>query len=424
MRSTVEEINSVQRRVKVECAPEDVQNAFTKAYQNIQKKAEIKGFRRGKAPVSMIKKLYGGAVAHDVAHDLIKMHLFRAIADEKLNPITAPVLETQDLPVEGEGFAFSAVVDLMPQINIEGYKGLKLEIKPFVVDDTAVEKEITSLRKRSAQARDVPEGTFSENGHLITFSQKAFDENGIEISQFDAHDIPVELGTEQLFAELEAALMGVTVGTEREVSINLPKDFGDQELAGRLIKFQLALTKIQALDIPELDDEFAKDVGFDNLDLLKADVHRRMSWEAKNHRHLQLENAILSQLGAKYEFDVPPAIVDQVIDSLINDIPKRRQTPNMIQDQAVRARFRDEARSRAKNTLILIDIIKKEQISINDDDVVRHVREILTLNNPTEPKPEVIEQVVKTFPTGEREKLLFLKAVDWIIDQAEITELS
>ena len=127
MKSTIEDINSVQKRLKIECETEEVNQAFLDSYKNVKKKAKIQGFRPGKAPIEMIKKLYGASVAGEVADQLIRKHLFEAISSNELNPVSTPVLETNDLPSEGEAFNFSVIIDQMPEFEVKGYKGLKLE---------------------------------------------------------------------------------------------------------------------------------------------------------------------------------------------------------------------------------------------------------------------------------------------------------
>lgn len=420
MKATVEEVNSVQKRVKVTCGVDEVTSAFNKAYQGIRRNAQIRGFRKGKAPIEMIKKLYGPSVASDVANDLIRDHLFKVISEEKLEPVAAPVLEFDKLPVEGNEYEFSAIVDLMPELKVNGYKGLKLEYKPFDTSAERVDEELANLQKRMAQKKPAEDGVVAAKGHNVTFSQQAFDEAGNEVPEMAADQIPVELGAEQLLTDIEDALLGMTKGETKEATVKLPEDMDHKELAGKSLKCQITLNDVAEMVLPELDDEFAKDIGAESLADLRADIEKQLEAEAKNRKRNQLEAAIFQQLESSNQFEVPPAIVDRVIDSMVEEANYGGNKDKLKSaDASVRDRFREDARRRAKNTLILMDIVKQEGIEVTDQDVETHVRDILGQGRMP-PNEDALARVMNSFSDRDRENLLFIRAVDWVIEQSDV----
>jgi len=173
MEATVEEINSVQRRVKVSVKAENVNKAFAEAYRQLQGKASIKGFRKGKVPINIIKKVYQQNAAAEVADKLIKEHLFAAIEQNQIRPIASPALESVDLPRHDEQYSFSAIVDVMPAMTLGNYKGLKVKVDIPKVTSSTVDKEIETLQKNHAKTKVVAGDQAARPGNLAHVSQTA-----------------------------------------------------------------------------------------------------------------------------------------------------------------------------------------------------------------------------------------------------------
>lgn len=423
MKASVEQINSVQRRIKIDCDQSDVNNEFDKAYREVRKKARIHGFRPGKAPLHMIRKMYGASVAADVADKLIRNFLFGAISEHELSPISAPVLETSELPKENEEYAFSAVIDIMPEMNVEGYKGLKLEFLAPPSIDEVVEQELKGIQRNQAKTKQLEEGISASEGHLITFNQSASKSDGSEIAQMKADDVSVELGAEQLFPELEKALLGKNKGEVAETIITMPKEYNDSDLAETEVTFKLSVTNIQELLLPPIDDDLAKDMGLEDLADLKSKIKDRAEMEVDNAKQNQLEASIFKQLADKNSFEIPPAIVDQVIDSMIEGSQQDPEAKAKAKaDQEERKKLRGDAQMQARNTLMLMDVIKKEEVQVEDADVDAYLQKAFKMPGMDEPKPELLETLKKSFSDKDKENLLFKKAIDFIISQSEVTE--
>ena len=425
MKALVEEVNKVQRRIKVELTQEDVKKAFDTAYQKVRRKAKIHGFRPGKAPLNIIRKFYGESVAADVADNLVRSHLFSAIQSESLQPMAAPVLETADLPEEGKEYSFSAVIDIMPTLSIDGYKGLTLEYKPVVVGTSAVEKEIEVLQRRQAKTKPVEDGAAAVEGNIATISQVAFDADGKEVPELKAQGMAIELGKNNIFPEIETAVVGMKVGEEKKVDSKVPEEFPVKEIAGKDYSFQLSVEKIEDLKVPAADDEFAKDLGLESLEQLKENVSRQLENQAEQSKKQQLESSLLEQIIKKNEFDVPPAMVDRVIDSMIDDMqwPSDAEREEAKKNPEYRDQAREAAKLKAKNTLVLSEIIKTEKLEVSDEDEDAYIRKMVaggTQNGEIDEK--IVESMKKSFGPQAKENLLFTKALDFVIEHGTVKE--
>jgi trigger factor len=424
MKALVEEVNTVQRRIKVELSAGDVKNAFDSVYRKLQQKARINGFRPGKAPMNVIRKMYGTSIAYDVADQLVRNHLFSAIEQQSLRPIAAPVLETMDLPKEDKDYTFSALVDILPALKIEGYKGLNLEAPAAEVSDADVERELEMIQRRHAKTKDTDEGTAAGANHIVTISQTAT-VDGEPFPEFTFESVPVELGRKYLLPELEEALSGMKAGEEKQLTIQVPEHVNDKSKVGKTAQCTVKLEKIVEILLPEINDELAKDMGVDSLEALRTNIRDRLKRQAEGAKRSQLETAIFDQLSAANNFDVPPSMVDQVIDSMFDEMEFQNDAQRKAAkaNEEERKRLRDTAKQRAKNTLILSEIIKSESIQVNDEDFDSYVKELVGgAEGGKELDAKLVDSIKASMGPHARESLLFKKALDFVIDNAKVTE--
>lgn len=426
MKASVEEINKVQRRIKIELATDVVNSAFAQQYRKVAQKARIKGFRPGKAPLNIIKKFYGNSVAADVADQLIRNHLFDAIRNEALNPISTPVLETSALPEEGKEYNFTALVDVMPQISVSGYKGMKLEYTPAQNDQAALDREFDILRRRSAKTKDLAPEIAVAEGHLAFITHHAHDAEGQPLPELHGHSVPVEVGKNHFLPELEKALVSMKAGEKKKVDVTLPEDFQDRSLAGKKVAIEMTVEKVQEMMLPALDDELAKDLGEESLASLQEKVKKAISDQAEQQKRHQLEFNILKELSAKNPFEVPPSMVDRVIDAMIDNLQwhNEKEKASAKRDPEFRKRFRENAKEKTRNTLILHEIINAEKLEVSEADVEKYVVEMVMGYGGAQPDQKIIDNLKKSFGPQARETLLLNKAVDFVISQATVTAAS
>lgn len=424
MKSSVETINSVQRRINIELPADTVNKAFDKAYDKIRRNAKIQGFRPGKAPLNMIKKLYGATVTGEVVEALIQGNLFGALEEKQVRPIAQPMIEAKEAPVADKAFAFSAVVDVMPEISLSGaYKGLRATCDLFRVTDESIAREIEALRSRFAKTKSAPEGAKAKDGFVATIAHSA-KRDGTVLPQFDVKNMPVMLGRGQVFKDIEDGIMGMAQGETKEIRFTLPPDFADKDLAGATLDFSITVNLLQELELPAVDNEFAKDMEFESLDKLKEDIRKNLESQAKDLRKRKLEAQLLDQLREKSPFDVPPSMVDNVVDSMIEEMKFNNdgEKKQALANDEFRKNFHPEAKKRTQNTLLLWQVIKDEKIEVADEDVRTYLKEAFRVGAEGEGDAGQVEQLIGRVGPKIKERLMFDRALDVVINSAKITD--
>lgn len=421
MKSTVEQINPVQYRVQVEVTSDEVNQAFETVFRRIQKKARIQGFRPGKAPLAMIRKLYSAHVAQEVHESLVNKHLSSALSEQTIRPIASPVLEAFDVPSLDREFVFKAVVDILPKLEFDDYKGLAVSTETFNVTDATLEKELTKLRRAHARTRaaEASEGAAAEM--LATISHKAT-LDGVAVPSMDVTNMQVTLGSKELFEGLEAHVLGMKAGESKTATVALPADYADSDLAGKSLVFDLSVSSLQHLDLPNLDDDFAKDLDIESAEVLRQRVKDNLEHQAKDMSRQKLETALLDKILEKHAFEVPPALVDQVIDSMINEFQLRSDADRQaaLRNKELRDRLLPGARRRTQNTLVLWHVSQKENLIVTDEEVDAEVSEAVKSFGQLDAKS--LANVKANLSMRVRENLLFEKAMNVLVESAKIEE--
>jgi trigger factor len=343
------------------------------------------------------------------------------LKEKKINPIAAPVVENMDMPSTDKDFNFSAIVDVMPEIAIKDWKDLDLKADKYEVKPESMTRELDFLRRRHAKTKNLESGTKASAGHLASIGHKVY-QNGNLIENMDVEEFPVALGFKEIFADLENAILGMKVGDLKKTTITLPSDYNDPNLAGKPVEFEISLKNLQELSMPELNDDFAKDVGFDSVATLQAEINKQLEKRGSQLRKQKLEAVIMDELRKRNNFEVPPSMVDQVIDSMIMElnIGDEKEKKKLLRNDDVRKSFRDTAKTKAQNTLILWRIAQDEKLEVSDD----HVRSHIVENVPGSEKwdEKKLADFIKQVKPRVQESLVFEMALNHIIAKAKLTE--
>ena len=378
MKASIEAINSVQRRVKVEVPPDLVNKAFQKAFADIQRKAHIQGFRPGKAPIQMIRKLYSKSVAGDVSYALVNEHIFTVLKENQVVPVAEPVIENLPTPALDQSFEFSALVDVMPEVKIKTHKGLAVTVEKYEVNPTDLERELSMLQRRHAKTKAVDAGTPASPDMVVTLSHSA-KVDGEAFAGLTAEKISVELGRNELLPELETGITGMTVGSRKTISVTLPETYQDKELAGKPVDLDVEIHELQALILPAVDDEFAKDLGFGSRDELTNRIKSTLEKNATDMRRQRMEKALLDVLIKENPFEVPPSFVDAITDNMIQNFRFNNDTEmrKAMADEKMREQLRPGARRQAQEMLLLAQIAKDEKVDITEQEVEKHMDQMM-----------------------------------------------
>ena len=302
---------SITRWVEVEVPAVRVARAFERAYRGLAKSSRVRGFRPGKAPRSVLQKMYGPAVAEDLERELVSETLATALEKSGVEPVCQPQVES-DPPIEGSPFVYRARVEVKPTIVLGEWKGLPAQRPATSVGDEEIESELESVRQRHATFVEEAADVAAANGHLIAMDFEGRID-GVAFEGGTAKDVTVELGAGQLIPGFDEQLIGATAGEERTVRVRFPDDYGKEDLAGKDAEFQVRVASLRRREVPALDDEFAKDLGdaFESLDQVRAKIRESMVASRERASKSTLRRTLLDGLLERTPFDVPLGLIEE-----------------------------------------------------------------------------------------------------------------
>jgi trigger factor len=377
MKSNVEEINSVQRKINITVPQERVTRVFEEVSRRYQKKTQIRGFRAGKAPLYLIKSNYANQISYEVSESLLDGSIRSAMEEHKIQPISRPTVTAFVEPVEDKEFTFSATVEIFPKIPLEDtYKSLEVSYPVREFSEKLMEKELVELRRYYATTSNVEENEVSlaKEGHLAVISYDG-SIDGKKVDQFSGKNIRAAMGLGEIPKEIEEALVGMKKGERKEVDI-LFED--ESPFKGKKLHVSCHVEDILNFSLRELDDDFAKELGHKSLEALKEIMRVQIAKEIDSYNKSSKENSLLEVLSSKVSFDIPPVILEQVIDGVFYEMTDGVKGANdLLKDKAVRERLVPEATKRAKNTLLLWEVAKAEKIDVSDAEIKDYIRESL-----------------------------------------------
>ncbi len=322
MKSNVEKVSNLSRKLNIEVPAETVQSTFQKIFVGLQKEVNIKGFRKGKAPLTTIKSLYGDRVKQDVVQDLIQQHYAKALVEHKLEPVSYPEFEFED-PTDAQNFAFTAAFDVRPEINLKKYEGLEVEKEKYSFDDAKVTEALDNIRTSKATLEDVKEARPAQNGDVAIIDFEGFvDGKPLENGAGTNHHL--ELGAKQFIEGFEEGVLGMKVGDKKTLNLKFPDPYHSKELAGQPVEFKVTLTALKEKTLPEFTPEFLESLGgAKDLADLKASIRKDI--EGADHKRIDdaFRNRILKKLVQANPVEVPATLMKEQKASLVEDFKKR-----------------------------------------------------------------------------------------------------
>ena len=383
MNVSVEETGPVERRLHIEVPTTDVDAAFTGYFQEMRRSAHIKGFRPGKAPREVLEKYFGDRAAGEVLQRLVEGTLPKAITDSNLDVLGEPRLHPGEPPKPGARFAYDAEVDVRPAIAVSKVRGLEVKrpVLPTPERDP-VDAHLDELRQRQAQLLEAASGTAAAPGHVAVVDY-AGTLDGQPFEGSSAREAQIEIGAGRSFGGFEEALVGAEVGGEKSFDVQMPDDHPDEKLRGKTVHFEVKLVALKRRELPELDDEFAKDVSsFATLAELRADLQTRVA-EGRAAEQKRLERAaVVEALLEANPFPVPPKLVEAQVRVRIGRMLQqfggarlpREAIGNLIERWT--EELRPAVESEIKVALLAPEITKLASIEISDGDVDLQLKRI------------------------------------------------
>nr|UXE45923.1 trigger factor [uncultured bacterium] len=378
MKAELVDVNETRKNLRVEIPTDIVNAAIDRVAQNYSRRARIPGFRPGKAPARVIKQRYKSEILHDVAHDLIAHAVDDALRERGVEAVEPP--DIRDVMVEeNQPLTFTASFDTVPTFETGDYRTLAVRRPSVEVSEEAVSHALQRLRERAGRFEPVEERGV-EHGDTVTVDLDRKDAEG----KTDTHkDVNVELGAKANPPGFDEELLGLEVGATKTFTVHYPADYAISELAGQDVSYHVTVNALKRRVLPELDDEFAKDIGqFDTLDALKARVREDLEHEARHAAERDVRADLMKQLASRVPFEVPPSLVERELDRRIEDFAQRLMQQQIDPRQAgidwnqFRESQRDTAREAVAGALYLDEVARREQLEATateiDDEVGRY----------------------------------------------------
>ena len=374
-------VKSVEKQEKstvelvIEIGKEEFEAAVEKVYKKQRGKISVPGFRKGKAPRKIIEGMYGSGVFYeDAINDLYPEAYAQAIEQEKLDAVAWPKVEIVD--VGKEGLTFKALVTVRPEVKLGQYKGLQAPKTFNEVTDADIENELEPYIKRATRLVSVERPISMGDTAVIDF--EGFD-NGKPFEGGKGTDYSLEIGSGSFVPGFEDQLIGLSVGDEKDLDITFPEDY-HAELAGKAVVFKVKVHEVKAKELPEVDDEFAKDVSeFDTLADFKKDLGEKLKERRETQNQRDFEAALMEQVMDNMEVEIPDAMVEYEADNLVNDMAQRIQAQGIPFDQylamtgmtmdIMREQAKAAALERVRRELALGAIVAAENITISDEEL-------------------------------------------------------
>ena len=380
MKTEFADVNETRKNVRVEIPSDVVSAEIDRVALAYSRKVRVPGFRPGKAPARVIKQRYKDQILHDVAQDLIPRAVDDALRERGMEAVDTP--DIRDVSVEdGRPLTFTASFDTVPPFEPGDYSTLALRRPSSRVDEDAVDQALQRLRDRAARFEPV-EGRGVEAGDIVVVDlERGF--SGESPEEQDArprNDVTIELGAKANPPGFDDQLLGLEAGATKTFTIHHPSDYAIAELAGTDVAYTVKVKGLKRRIRPELDDEFAKDLGeFDTLAALRARVREDLEHQARHKAEGEVRADLMKQLSLRVPFEVPPSLLEREIDRRIEDFAHRLIEQNIDPRQAgvdwtaFRESQRDAAREAVAGAIVLDEVARREQLDVTEEDIEREI---------------------------------------------------
>jgi trigger factor len=388
----------IKREISVEIPAAEVARETELQIQRYQKSARLPGFRAGHVPASIIKQRFGEGLKNDVAEALIPKYFRREAEKQGLIPVSQP--RVTDLQIhDGDPLTFKASFEVLPEIQVEGYKDLRADKPEITVTDEDVEQALNSVREQHATYATV-EGRNLAEGDFAQASMDGKPKDGKDVADAKANpvhmdDVLIEIGGKNTVPEFSQNLTGASPGEERVFDVSYPEDISDKRLAGKTFVYTVKVNGIKQKSLPELNDDFAKELGeFTSLDQVRKQIRENMEAEKRHAAEHEAKDKLVAELVKRNDFEVPESLVDRQIDLRLERGLRALAAQGMKMEDLkkmdlprLRAGQREQAVHDVKSSLLLERIADLEKIEVGDDEVNREVESLAQQSKQT---PETV----------------------------------
>ena len=420
-----EKANEVKLEITVEA--EKFENAMKKVYFQNAKYFNIPGFRKGKAPMNIVEKYYGEQIFYEDAFNEVATEAYEeAIKENKIEAVSRPEVDIAQME-KGKDLIFTAVVQTKPEVKLGKYKGVEIEKIEYKADKKAIDHELGHMQEHNSRLITVDDRPL-ENGDTATIDFEGF-VDGVAFDGGKAEGHELEIGSGAFIPGFEEQLVGMEIDGEKEIKVTFPKEYFSKDLAGKDATFKVKLHEIKKKELPELDDEFAKDVSeFDTLEELKKSIKEKLTKNNEQRAKYETEDAAIKAVCEESELDVPSGMIELEIDNMLKDFEQRLayQGLNLEQylkmlgktEEEIRKEYEPQAIEAIKSRLVLEAIIKAEKIEASEDEIKAKMEEMAKSYGKDVEELSKNENLKEYLAEGIKSE----KALEFIVANAKFTE--
>jgi trigger factor len=427
MKTSVEEISPVRKRLTVELEAEEVDRKIDEAYRTLKKKAKVHGFRPGKVPREILERYYGEQVVQEVTKDLVNETLPLAFQEAKTYPLTMPLVENDALK-SGNGFKYAAVIEVRPVFELKDYMGLEVEKERVSVSDEEVDRQLEEIRKANATLKPIENdrGVLQEDSVIIDY--EAF-EGDMPIAGIKSENFLVRIGAGTIHPDFEKGLLGARVGESREIVVNFESDYQHAKLAGKTVTFKVKVTDIKVLELPELDDAFAASLGgeFKELESVRKKIKEDLIAREESRSDRELKRRLLEKISESVTFELPESLVEAELRYAVENVKQNLKRIGSsfekagLTEEKIKEDFLVPSRKRVKELLILGEVASLNNLTVSEIELNEGFNELAQSMGQ---EPSMVRryyearEMVDTF----RERLLEEKTLNFLVKGAKIVE--
>ncbi len=426
MNVKVEDLSSIKKKLYIEVAADVVAVELDNAYKKIAKTANVKGFRKGKVPRTILEQHYSPKAQYDATGPLINNSLYKALLENKIESVSQPEIVQSGAVEKGQSFSYEAEVDVRPEVIAKSYSKLSLEKEKFSFNASVVDQQLEQMAASRVQLEATSRKKAREGDTVIIDFEGFIDDTPFENGT--AKDYQLELGSNSFIPGFESQLTGMKCEQEKDVNVTFPEGYGSKDLAGKPAVFKVLLKEIKEKIVPKIDDDLAKEFEADTLTELKERIKENSIAQEKKRIKDQLQENLITALIDNNSFDVPEGMIQNKLFYLKDNFTQQLKTQGMslemlgMNDEAFNKAYRDMANQQVKGELLLDAIAKQEGIVTEDSEFEQKVQTFVDENNIP------LEQVQKYFENnqakeGLKGQILQEKVTKFLLDQAILTEV-
>lgn len=416
------DVNVVKFEVKVEA--NKFNEALTRAYKKNVKNFNVPGFRKGKVPMNVVKQYYGvGVLLEDAVNFAIDGSYSEVLKENNIIPVDYPKIDVVEVG-EGKDFVYTAEVTVYPEVELGEYKGLSVEKKTYEVTEEEVAKKLKEMQEKNARVESKEEGTV-ENGNIAVIDFKGF-VDGEAFQGGEGHDYSLEIGSKTFIDTFEEQLVGAKVNDTVEVNVTFPENYGKEELNGKPAKFEVTIKEIKVKELPELDDEFAKETSeFDTIAELKADITTKLEAANAERADREFEEAVINAVAENAKVEIPAVMVEKEVDKMVQNLQQRLQYQGLnleqyfqftgTDEEKMREYMRENAATKVKVDLVLEAVEKAENIDATEEEIKEKAVEVTKMYSASE-DDKMVELLMQSQQAALRSDVITNKAVKFLLE--------